>query len=447
MAKKAWLRFLLPGVLILIVGVGLLVKFGMERAVAEEVLAKFPDRGVPRMNITLNGVTLEEINAGSKDVKYEGNEVTVYEGDSATLEASGVRVKGRGNGTWMQEKRPYQIKFDKKVDLFGMGKAKKWVLLANATDASNLRTLSAFYLEKIIGMEYESDGKFVELYVDGDYIGLYYLTHSIEVGKTSVDLRDSMGVLVELDNIYGSEKKHYLTRNGEMLVVKDIVAEDNEEKAMKMFLNSFNELEEAIEKKDYGAISQVADIESFAKYYLLSEFSVNPDAYWTSFFFYKDGVNDKIHAGPGWDFDLAFANRRWGNWMGESFYSPSRTMIRKDELLPKEFYEEIGAEWGYEASIRLSQIMYNMMELPEFREVVSMLYQEKMSNRIGELICYLEDTANEVQESALTDNEKWNKGDYWGEINQMIEWIKQRKKHFDGEYGGVTAVLDNSMND
>ena len=76
-----------------------------------------------------------------------------------------------------------------------------------------------------------------------------------------------------------------------------------------------------------------------------------------------------------------------------------------------------------------------------------MLYQEKMSNRIGELICYLEDTANEVQESALIDNEKWNKGDYWGEINQMIEWIKQRKKHFDGEYGGVTAVLDNSMSD
>ena len=447
MAKKAWLRFLLPGVLILIVGVGLGVKYGMERAVAEDILAQFPDRGVPRMNISLNGVTLDEIKAGSKDTKYEGNDVTVYEGDKATLEAGGVRVKGRGNGTWMQEKKPYQIKFDKKVDLFGMGKAKKWVLLANATDASNLRTLSAFYLEKIIGMEYESDGKFVELYVDGDYIGLYYLTHSIEVGKTSVDLRDSMGVLVELDNIYGSEEKHYLTRNGEMLVVKDIVVEDNEEKAMKMFLNSFNELEEAIEKKDYGAISQVADIESFAKYYLLSEFSVNPDAYWTSFFFYKDGLNDKIHAGPGWDFDLAFANRRWGNWMGESFYSPSRTMIRKDELLPKEFYEKIGAEWGYEASIRLSQIMYNMMELPEFREVVSMLYQEKMSNRIGELICYLEDTANEVQESALIDNEKWNKGDYWGEINQMIEWIKQRKKHFDGEYGGVTAVLDNSMSD
>ena len=287
MVKKNWLLVVLIGVLVLIVGTGLLVKFGMERAAAEEILTKFPDRGVPRMNITLNGVTLEEINAGSKDVKYEGNKLAIYEGWNMN-KYDDVRVKGRGNGTWMHEKKPYQIKFKKKVDLFGMGKAKKWVLLANATDTSNLRTLSAFYLEKIIGMEYESDGKFVELYVDGDYIGLYYLTHPIEVGKTSVDLRDSMGVLVELDNIYGSEEKHYLTRNGEMLVVKDIVVEDNEEKAMKMFLNSFNELEEAIEKKDYVAISQVADIESFAKYYLLSEFSVNPDAYWTSFFFYKD---------------------------------------------------------------------------------------------------------------------------------------------------------------
>ena len=149
MAKKAWLRFLLPGVLILIVGVGLLVKFGMERAAAEEVLAQFPDRGVPRMNISLNGVTLEEINTGSKDVKYEGNELAIYEGWNIN-KYDDVRVKGRGNGTWMQEKKPYQIKFKKKVDLFGMGKAKKWALLANATDTSNLRTLSAFYLEKII---------------------------------------------------------------------------------------------------------------------------------------------------------------------------------------------------------------------------------------------------------------------------------------------------------
>ena len=64
MAKKAWLRFLLPGVLILIVGVGLLVKFGMERAVAEDIAARFPDRGVPRINITLNDVTLDEIKEG-----------------------------------------------------------------------------------------------------------------------------------------------------------------------------------------------------------------------------------------------------------------------------------------------------------------------------------------------------------------------------------------------
>ncbi|MBQ1528019.1 hypothetical protein IIZ77_00005, partial [Candidatus Saccharibacteria bacterium] len=62
MVKKNWLLVVLIGVLILIVGTGLLAKFGMERAAAEEILTKFPDRGVPRMNITLNGVTLDEIN-------------------------------------------------------------------------------------------------------------------------------------------------------------------------------------------------------------------------------------------------------------------------------------------------------------------------------------------------------------------------------------------------
>ena len=175
MAKKAWLRFLFSGVLILIVGVGLGVKYGMERAAAEEVLAKFPDRGVPRMNITLNGVSLEEINAGSKDVKYEGNWLDLYEGDEKTLEASGVRVKGRGNATWewAPDKKPYKIKFEKKVDLFGLGKAKKWNLLANYMDDSNLRNDTAFYIANMLGMEYAYSGKYVELYVDGEYRGLY----------------------------------------------------------------------------------------------------------------------------------------------------------------------------------------------------------------------------------------------------------------------------------
>ena len=96
MLKWDRLVVLLWGVLVLIVGVGLVAKVVIGVQLKDEALAKFPDNGVPRMNITLNGVTLEEINRGSKEIKHEGNKVELYEGEDI-LGFDNVRVKGRGN--------------------------------------------------------------------------------------------------------------------------------------------------------------------------------------------------------------------------------------------------------------------------------------------------------------------------------------------------------------
>ena len=316
MARKNWL--IVAGVLFFAIGVGLLVKVGVEWAETEVFLVEFPDRGVARINITLNEIELEEVNTGSKETKYDGNRLSLYEGRNVR-EFSDVQIKGRGNGTWGREKKPYQVKFSEKVDLFGMGKAKKWVLLANAMDATNLRTKTAFYLEDLLGMKYKLQGEFVELYVDGKYEGLYFLTHAVEISKSVVDLRNPMGVLVELDNLYFEGEDYRESKRGDYLVLKDVVSSGNSGVAMQEFMLKYDEFEQAVAEKDYGKVAELVDVESFAQYYLLSEFSVNPDAYWTSFYMYKDGVGDKIHAGPGWDFDLVFANRWWGNWMGKSF--------------------------------------------------------------------------------------------------------------------------------
>ena len=96
---------------------------------------------LPCMYITLNGTTLSEINA-NKEVKHTGNSVTITDTDDASnnLSKSNVEMKGRGNTSWYQyDKKGYQIKFDKKTSVLGMGKAKKWVLLANSSDCSMMK--------------------------------------------------------------------------------------------------------------------------------------------------------------------------------------------------------------------------------------------------------------------------------------------------------------------
>lgn len=450
MVKKNWLLVLIVSALVFVMGIGFLVKLGLDRRGWEEIEVAFPDRGLPRINITLNGTTLEEIDGGSKEVKYEGNELSIYDGRSEVDEYEGVQVKGRGNGTWGEEKKPYQIRFRNKVDLFGMGKARKWILLANAMDKTNLRTEAAFYLEEMLGMEPAYTGEFVELYVDGDYRGLYYLTHAVEIGKRSVNLRDPLGVLVELDNVYGRMEEYYETKKGDRLVIKDVVGKDYKEEAMSVFLNDYNEFEKVAEEGDYEKANELADLKSFAQYYLLSEFTVNPDAYWTSFYMYKDGVSDKIHAGPGWDFDYTLSNKVWGNWMGEDFYSPRRTMVRRDEIMTEEMYEEMGlsvadgVDW-YKVSLNLSRIMFNLMDIPEFQDLVRQLYVERMKGREDELIWIIENKTDLIEEAVAADEERWENEGFLQEVERMKEWISERYKYFDEVYGDEKVQIDRAL--
>lgn len=396
---------------------------------------KYEDLGAPVMEIRLNGVTLDEIDGGNKTDKYGGNEVTIYNSDGSSNVFYEVEMKGRGNGTWVREKKPYQIKFKQKVNLLDLGGAKKWNLLANHADDSQLRNELAFKIAEMLGMEYRMEGRYVELYVNDDYRGLYYLTHAVEIGKNTVNLKNPMGVLVEMDNYYARWGDYYETRNGELLTIEDVVTKDLSEVAMNDFVEKFNELEEAVEAQNYERISELIDVRSFAQYYLLSELSVNPDAYWTSLYFYKDGPEDVIHAGPGWDFDLAFANRKWANWLGERFFSPRETMIRKEELQPKEFFDERGMEEDYKTSQLLSRLFFDLMDIEEFQDEVKLVFQERLLGRDVEIMSFLAERGADLKKLIEKDSARWEKTSFDEDYKQMTEWLRERLLYMEEQYG------------
>lgn len=409
---------------------------------------KNSDRGLPVMEISLNGVSLEEINENDKDIKYEGNDLKVSF-NNKVIDYSGIEIKGRGNSTWMYKKKPYRLKFDKSVDLFGLGKSKKWNLLANYPDETNLRNEVAFYLEDMIGMQYRLEGKYVELYVDGDYRGLYYLTHVVEIGDNEVALKDPMGILMELDNVHNVREKCYKTGNDDIMTVKSVVNKNNENEAIDSFLQSYNELEIAVRERNYEKISEIVDVESVVQYYLLSEFTVNPDAYVTSFYFYKDGINDKIHFGPGWDFDLALGNRNWENWLGERFYSPSGMMVRKLELTLEEWMNLGYKEEDFDNNMSVSRIVFDMIEIPEFQIKVREIYNERMSGRRQELVTRIMRMAEAIREAVKADEKKWreneNKKDFKNETNTLIDWVIKRYDYFEMIYGDSEKELNGAI--
>ena len=378
---------------------------------------------LPRIELYLNEATLTEIYENGKEIKYPGNRVIVSDGGES-IKHRNVEVKGRGNATWAQVKKPLQLRFENKVDLVGLGKRRKWILLANYLDPTNLRTDAVFYLERMIGERFAYDGRFVELYVDSGYEGMYYLTRAIEVGKGAVDLKDPLGVLVELDNVYGKlEDKYYVSGNGEVFTVKDAVAADNADEAMEGFLKDFDALEVAIRQREYGEIEKLIDIESFAKYYLISEFSANIDAYFTSMYFYKDGVSDKIHTGPAWDFDRSFTDGAVGA-DGELTGS----------MAADEYFDPNDQYWQW------SRLYARLMEFPEFEASVRKVYDERMRGRKNEFLQYVIGQAERIARSAEKDGKRWQKGDYAQEVDKMLEWIDRRYEYLDIKWGDMRTL-------
>lgn len=106
---------------------------------------------LPSVSFTLNGVTLDEIQAGSKDVKYKGNSVTISQAGGSDLTDTDVEFKGRGNTTWTLDKRAYQFKLSSKAKVLGMDKAKTWLLIANRQDTSMMRNKAVYDLANAMG--------------------------------------------------------------------------------------------------------------------------------------------------------------------------------------------------------------------------------------------------------------------------------------------------------
>ena len=398
-----------------------------EKVVAEE------KKEIPTMKISLEGTSLAEVQENGKNVKYEGNEVEIVEGEEI-LDFSNVEFKGHGNFSWNAEKKSYRIKFEKKVDLFGMGKSKKWLLIANSVDDSLIRNDLAYFMAGYFENDFQGTGEFINLEIDGEDLGVYYLLPVIEISKSKVDLRDELGVLVEVDNVYcEQEERWWRAKNGDCLTVKDSVMEENTEEAMKKFLEAYNKMVKAIAKKDFEAVSEVIDIQSFAEYFIMSEFTSNPDAYVTSWYLYKDGEGDKIHAGVVWDFDAAFGNKSWGKH-SEEFYSPETGWARFREMYGKnELGEFDKSQLKIETSLNVSFVIYDLCKMPEFLEVAKEVYLRDFRDRKEEIIDYIYQRAEEISEAAERDAEIWEKGSFREGIEYLVDWIERRFEFFNEE--------------
>ena len=231
-------------------------------------------------------------------------------------------IKIRGNSTAGAEKKPYNFKLSKKQELLGMkGKAKKWSLLANAFDKALIRNALVMQLATTMGLDYTSECRFVDIYINGTYSGNYLLIESVETGSGRIEINDpeeitNNDVVLEVDNNgRDAAETFHLERSGLgilfMLGEPEFGPDETDKIALYQdkIINTQNliaNFEEALKKDDYEEASKYVDMDSFAKFYLVNEIFRNNDFNFSSTRFYvKDNI---MYGGPCWDYDLSSGN-------------------------------------------------------------------------------------------------------------------------------------------
>ena len=283
-----------------------------------------------------------------------------------------ISIKGRGNSTWEFSKKPYNITFYKKGDfdkkdkaeLIPGVKAKKWSLLANYLDNSLLRNKIALDLADAMGIGLPS--RFVDVWMNGEYLGNYLLTPKKDY------LAPDGGFMLDNDHIPAETDQFQIEGMHDMLLkhnrinIEDIGDDAADQGVDQAYIEAyFNEAFAALTDYETENYQNYFDIDSWAKMFLMIEVSKTYDCYAGNFLMHRDGLtpDDKLIAGPAWDYDIAFGRTLHKFLVGvsepvqlnaEGWYNDSVGLFAVDK--PVSLLQELGKHASF--MTRVAQI-YN----------------------------------------------------------------------------------------
>ena len=329
-----------------------------------------------------------------------------------------VHIKGRGNSSWAQPKKPYRLKFDEKIALLGEHKDKSWVLVANYSDKSMLRNSLSYYMGKVSNLEWTPSSHFVELFINGRYDGTYLLCEKIKVAKHRVNVGDD-GFLLECNRWAEQEdgNVYFYTPNlTPAIVVKepDVMAGDaNFEYVRNYMLTAEQVLFSANFADPNVGWQKYMDMDSFVDWYLIHEMSKNVDCMFNFSTYMNLPRGGKLRMGPIWDFDIAYGNIKQSDSGYLKWVFPSGNLLS-------------ATKW-------YSRLMKDPVFVAKLKERFNYFYSHK-----NEFLTYLNESAQYLRYSVEENEAKWGTlyhytfknyniwGSYFNEVQDLKEWLNAR---------------------
>lgn len=379
---------------------------------------------VPSLFLTTQSGSLSYVEAEKGNGEPGMYEMVLADGTLA-FQGRMDELRSRGNATFLEDKKPYQMSLDGPEDLLGAGAASRYILLANRQDQSLIRDKIVYDLADDMGLAYSPESLFVDLYINGEYRGSYQLCEKVEVGENRVDIDttksgEGMGFLVEFEYDRRSEEVEHLlvTGGGQNLQVRSPKMPADQQ--MTHILRRFQRVEDAVLAGNLAAGDM--DVTSFARKYLIEEISKNLDAMHSSQYFYKDDdSNDStVYAGPVWDYDKS---------LGNPFIERTRPVNYQDPWGIFAATEQDGASWWYD-----------LYRQPDFYEAMVAEYEKTAAPCLDVMLSEKIDSyVAQIKASAYMDYMRWDtfedfkngealefEEEYEAEIETIKDFLRER---------------------
>ncbi|MDR0509688.1 MAG: CotH kinase family protein [Rikenellaceae bacterium] len=329
------------------------------------------------------------------------------------LEKTGLKdeIRGRGNSTWGNPKKPYRIKFNKKTSLFGLEEAKSWVLLADWRSPTFLQNAIAFELGRRFGVPFTNHFQHVNLVLNGQYEGLYILTEQVQVGKGRVDIDENAGFLAELDFYYDEEPKFTTGGYGLPIMIKSPELNGVGSDAGYAFVrDALNALETAMRSSSFpnSGYPDLIDVDNLVDFLMINDILMNFELQMPASVYMYKNVGEKIKMGPLWDFDC-----------GYGYEEDNSTFFNEYDGRVGKFRRRDNAGTGQAFFLRF-------FDDPAFVARYKARWNAKYAD-IQTIPAFIDARYDELNKSMALNGQRWTgKANYAIEISRMKTWWGRR---------------------
>ena len=419
----------------------------------------FTSSNLPLVVITTNGQTIKD------DPKIIANLGIIWNGPgkrNALIDPKNnyngkVGIEWRGSSSQSFPKKSYGFETktsdlaDVDVSLLGMPEENDWILYAPYTDKTMVRDVLTYTLDATLG-HWSPRCRYVELFLNGNYEGVYVLMEKIKRNKNRVDIAKLLttdnsgenltgGYIIKIDKQTGGGgdgwNSNYYNVANRTYYQYDYPKAKEITVAQKSYIQTWvRNMESALYQEKFtgtGSYHDYLNDSSFIDFMIINEMAKNVDGYRLSSFLYK-GKNDKMNCGPIWDFNLTYGNANYYNgWTTTGFqYQANLTQWNgmPDYWQNPFWWNKLLRDPGYVTKLKKRWTTLRKKELSDQRITFVI---DSLTNVIAEA------QVRNYQRWPILGNYIWPNYNYAGnnylaEVNWMKNWISQRLTWLDQQW-------------